>query len=315
VSYIDLYAARNERREELFKTKHFKCECIRCRGSNGWAMKDRVLDGVMCQKCKNGVYLTDEIKAKIQANTSHPTAAISMGKTNANANHNNNINNNKKNKKSNQNEKGQSTAEKNHTTTSTEETPVPAAAAETKIHEASQLFCEHCNYEISLNEVQTIRTTSAEILKSIVRTLTELKDAAKAKSQTQEFLQTYGKQKVLHPLHADLLNARIPLLNATHMLGDLNGSALACKEIVEAMTSSQIYPPIHHELADFLCHLGELFGNCAIEKKKENNTILERRFAKDSKDAYKRCLEMRKIVFGENHVKTLDVKKRLLGEK
>lgn len=56
VSYIDLYAPRNERRGNLLYTKQFWCKCRRCTTPMDKSV-DRFLNGVVCRQCQNGVYV------------------------------------------------------------------------------------------------------------------------------------------------------------------------------------------------------------------------------------------------------------------
>ncbi|GAN02388.1 SET domain-containing protein [Mucor ambiguus] len=56
VSYIDLYSDRDERRLELLQSKHFWCKCKRCASPMEKSV-DRFLQGVVCTKCKEDVYI------------------------------------------------------------------------------------------------------------------------------------------------------------------------------------------------------------------------------------------------------------------
>ncbi|KAG0162657.1 hypothetical protein DFQ28_001000 [Apophysomyces sp. BC1034] len=56
VSYIDLYAPRDERRIDLLQSKHFWCKCKRCTTPMK-ASVDRLLQGVVCTECKKDVYV------------------------------------------------------------------------------------------------------------------------------------------------------------------------------------------------------------------------------------------------------------------
>jgi SET and MYND domain-containing protein len=56
VSYIDLYSDRDERRQDLLTSKHFWCKCKRCTGPLDKSV-DRFLQGVVCSKCGNDVYV------------------------------------------------------------------------------------------------------------------------------------------------------------------------------------------------------------------------------------------------------------------
>lgn len=56
VSYIDLYAPRDERRHVLLGSKHFWCKCKRCT-SPIEASIDRYLTGVVCEVCLQDVYV------------------------------------------------------------------------------------------------------------------------------------------------------------------------------------------------------------------------------------------------------------------
>ncbi|KAI9032883.1 hypothetical protein CLU79DRAFT_728498 [Phycomyces nitens] len=56
VSYIDLYASRDERRQDLLKTKHFWCKCKRCTTPMENSV-DRFLQSVVCTCCSKDVYV------------------------------------------------------------------------------------------------------------------------------------------------------------------------------------------------------------------------------------------------------------------
>lgn len=56
VSYIDLYAPRDERRHVLLGSKHFWCKCKRCISPIETSI-DRYLTGVVCEKCHEDVYV------------------------------------------------------------------------------------------------------------------------------------------------------------------------------------------------------------------------------------------------------------------
>lgn len=56
VSYIDLYATRDERRQDLLYTKHFWCRCKRCSAPMK-ASVDRYLQSIVCEDCCNDVYV------------------------------------------------------------------------------------------------------------------------------------------------------------------------------------------------------------------------------------------------------------------
>lgn len=56
MSYIDLYSDRDERRQELLQSKHFWCKCKRCTSPMEKSV-DRFLQGVVCSKCKEDVYI------------------------------------------------------------------------------------------------------------------------------------------------------------------------------------------------------------------------------------------------------------------
>jgi len=59
VCHIEPFHSRAQRRQELLKTKHFKCDCSRCRVPLAKSV-DRYLDGVLCEKCGKGVYLNTQ---------------------------------------------------------------------------------------------------------------------------------------------------------------------------------------------------------------------------------------------------------------
>lgn len=56
VSYIDLYASRDERRHDLLGTKHFWCKCKRCT-TPMHASVDRYLQSIVCENCCDDVYV------------------------------------------------------------------------------------------------------------------------------------------------------------------------------------------------------------------------------------------------------------------
>ncbi|CAO3646060.1 unnamed protein product [Cunninghamella blakesleeana] len=56
VSYIDIYAPRDERRQNLLNSKHFWCKCKRCASSMDSSV-DRFLNGIVCKECEQDVYI------------------------------------------------------------------------------------------------------------------------------------------------------------------------------------------------------------------------------------------------------------------
>ncbi|KAI9257238.1 hypothetical protein BDA99DRAFT_584955 [Phascolomyces articulosus] len=56
VSYIDLYASRDERRQDLLGSKHFWCKCKRCTSPMDTSV-DRFLQSTVCKTCHEDVYV------------------------------------------------------------------------------------------------------------------------------------------------------------------------------------------------------------------------------------------------------------------
>ncbi|KAI9308593.1 hypothetical protein BJ944DRAFT_259961 [Cunninghamella echinulata] len=56
VSYIDIYAPRDERRQNLLNSKHFWCKCKRCTATMDSSV-DRFLNGIVCKTCQQDVYV------------------------------------------------------------------------------------------------------------------------------------------------------------------------------------------------------------------------------------------------------------------
>lgn len=61
VSYVDLFQSRQQRRMELFQTKHFMCQCARCTDEAYAAFpQDRFLDFPLCPRCTQEVAIPEE---------------------------------------------------------------------------------------------------------------------------------------------------------------------------------------------------------------------------------------------------------------
>ncbi|KAI7860712.1 hypothetical protein BDC45DRAFT_600531 [Circinella umbellata] len=56
VTYIDLYASRDERRQDLLDSKNFWCKCKRCTSPMEQSV-DRFLQSIMCEECHEDVYV------------------------------------------------------------------------------------------------------------------------------------------------------------------------------------------------------------------------------------------------------------------
>ncbi|KAJ2718633.1 hypothetical protein GGI07_005667 [Coemansia sp. Benny D115] len=61
ISFVDLYQPREQRRRELLLSRHFWCKCKRCSTLLSQSV-DRFMDGIMCNKCNDGVMIFEETK-------------------------------------------------------------------------------------------------------------------------------------------------------------------------------------------------------------------------------------------------------------
>ncbi|KAJ2831425.1 hypothetical protein FBU31_002275, partial [Coemansia sp. 'formosensis'] len=61
IPYVELYQPREQRRRDLLMTRHFWCKCRRCSTLLSHSV-DRLMDGIQCTSCKQGVMIFEETK-------------------------------------------------------------------------------------------------------------------------------------------------------------------------------------------------------------------------------------------------------------
>ncbi|KAJ3045762.1 hypothetical protein HDV00_007888 [Rhizophlyctis rosea] len=229
VSYVDLYAGREERRGKLLETKNFWCECERCVEDSE---RDREVDGVKCWHCRKGMFVAEDEGFK-----------------------------------------------------------------------CNRAECEGC---CTKEEYVAIQTT-AEREFGAAMDFAKARDAAGARSAFEHFLKVHdggNGEGDLHPRHHLLLNARATLINCCFRLSDFSAAASYSRTVAESMSSMMENWP---ETADFWFRSGEMeeiAARGALE-----GVIGETDATLDSaKAAFERSWRILRIVYGDDHPKTLNVK-------
>ncbi|KAJ3050053.1 hypothetical protein HK097_008945 [Rhizophlyctis rosea] len=135
-------------------------------------------------------------------------------------------------------------------------------------------------------------------------------DTAGARSAFERFLESHdgsnGKGN-LHPRHHLLLNAHASLINCCFRLNDLAIAAKHSRIVAEGMSSvMDVWP----ETADFWFRCGEMeeiASRAVLEGVvQECGATLE-----TAMEAYEKCWKIRRIIYGDDYLKTLKVKEEV----
>ncbi|KAJ2960129.1 hypothetical protein NQZ79_g4499 [Umbelopsis isabellina] len=241
VSYIDLFAPRNERRGNLLYTKQFWCKCKRCTTPMEKSI-DRFLNGVVCRQCQKGVYVI-------------PPAQING--------------------------------------------VVPGQDSE-----KSNYLCSQCDHTASHSNVAgAIERADKQYAQAI--TMIRQRKYGRAKEMLNGLIkgQEYAKTNyVLHEYNAILMNALVPLMNCLMFENNYLGAIGVNRQILHKLKDSGAVAENSPEIGDFLFNLGEVCQTLA--KENSGKTVVEQRWQQEAEKAFKECVALRKIAFGEDHPKT-----------
>ncbi|RKO86342.1 hypothetical protein BDK51DRAFT_35179, partial [Blyttiomyces helicus] len=296
VSHVELYQSRAKRQEELWQTKHIRCDCSRCKVPLKKSV-DRLLDGVLCFKCAKGVYLSEKDFPVKPEDVPAPAADAGKGKA-------------------------KSTGEKKGENTEPEaETAVVEAEAEdldAKLRaeaERVKAHCDECRHEVPLIQVESIRRGAAADHASLLNYFNrQLYDQAIYGFRV--FLQKY---KLLHPLNAELLNARVPLLTCLNAKKDNAASLGVNREILDVYERSGVLPALRQEYVELYSNLGDVLAalaeqNRPAEKKKNAHIaadVVARRYTKESKLAFRKAYDTAIVCLGKDHRRCKELSRKL----
>lgn len=242
VSYIDLFAPRNERRGNLLYTKQFWCKCKRCTTPMEKSV-DRFLNGVVCRQCQKGVYVI-------------PPAQING--------------------------------------------VIPGQNDDEK----SNYPCSQCGHTAQHSNVAgVIERADKQYAQAI--TMIRQRKYGRAKELLNGLIkaQEYAKTNyILHEYNAILMNALVPLMNCLMFENNYLGAIGVNRQILHKLKDSGAVAENSPEIGDFLFNLGEVCQTLA--KENSGKSVVEERWKQEAENAFKECVALRKIAFGEDHPKT-----------
>ncbi|KAJ3039051.1 hypothetical protein HDV00_012681, partial [Rhizophlyctis rosea] len=287
VSHVELYNARPIRKQELKLTKHFHCRCSRCEVPMRKSV-DRYLDGVLCRECHTGVYLSEKDLPKEEVEKLKEAKAAKGGK--------------KGKKKSASPEKEEEVKENGET--SPEETPTIESA-----------HCDVCGHAIPHPEVQMIQARAQQEFRDLYQhVMRPGTNQAQVANLLNQFVNFYGhRNRILHPYNATLHNARIPLQHTLFTLGDYAHALAVAKETVDIWEKSGVVPGARQEYVDMLCAVADCLeklgrakaggaageeGQAGKKKARQGSEMLSRNLLKESREYYRRALEVGEKALG-----------------
>ncbi|KXS11984.1 hypothetical protein M427DRAFT_59854 [Gonapodya prolifera JEL478] len=115
-----------------------------------------------------------------------------------------------------------------------------------------------------------------------------------------------GRMK-LHPSANMVVATRIPLLNLIISDEEWQAAYFTTKEIISAMERSGAIPTDHPEMGDFHLYLADN----ALRVSQMHSGKAGKLYEREAREAYRRCFEIRRRCFGDDHSKTIEVKRRL----
>lgn len=85
---------------------------------------------------------------------------------------------------------------------------------------------------------------------------------------------------------------------------DHAAAATLNRAVLKVVRESGAFPPNAPELSDYWFNLGELLTEQAAGFARGGRQLIQRKYEKEARQAFKECWEIRKVAFGEEHVKT-----------
>ncbi|CAO3589910.1 unnamed protein product [Absidia cylindrospora] len=269
VSYIDLYASRDERRQNLLETKHFWCKCKRC-ASPMDASVDRFLHGVVCTSCAQDVYVIPP--ASIED--------ISRGQTKLYSTKDDDV---------------WPCAKCGHVATvKTVRSTIEQAQA--KYRTGMTCIRKEKNYRRARKELEPLVYVGQKKAK--------LTDASSLPSPPLQPGELHPQDAIRFNASIPLMNC-LRYENDLKCAADVNRMIL---DFMQQQAKLHL-PENTSEVSDFWQNLGELCDSVAKDYRSSNRIPLEKKWNKDARNAFDQAAKVRSIVFGPDHPKTLLVKK------
>ncbi|TPX56565.1 hypothetical protein SpCBS45565_g08379 [Spizellomyces sp. 'palustris'] len=316
VSHIELFQPRSTRKQELLNTKQIRCDCSRCRVPLRKSV-DRFLDGVLCEKCHVGVYLSESEFPEI-AKDAHPVenGASANGSKAEGEQDSKAIDT-----KSEDVVDDSKTLASKDSEQAVERTEEEKQAAEQEAKAREELLkkecrCDNCGHVKKHIEVEMLRIQVQRDYQQIFQ-FVQSKNHGATITYFRLFIDRYQKGRLLHPYHVHLVNAHLPLLTAYKTLGDYASCLPIIKHVIDVYESSNIVAPLRHEFVELYAELGMILSALAIANRAEGNgrvhrggEVLEKRYKRETLEAYRKAYEVCRICLGEQSAKTVELKKK-----
>ncbi|KAI8997953.1 hypothetical protein BC832DRAFT_254396 [Gaertneriomyces semiglobifer] len=261
ISHIELFQPRPVRKQELLTTKQIRCDCSRCRTPLINSV-DRFLDGALCTECHEGVFLAEEEfpdfvepedsdESASEEDTTQTDGTVTEETTEATSD--------RSELPVNAASEGEKPAEGEEKKEKTEEEKRQEAEEE-KIRQKlmkKECRCDKCGHKIKLYQVEMLRIQAQKDYQQIFQ-LVQTKNHAVIIRFFKKFQEKYGKSKLLHPWHVQIVNSNLPLLTSYKELGNFGACLPIIKHLIEVYEETKIISPYRYEFVELYSELGSI---------------------------------------------------------
>lgn len=323
ISHIELFQPRALRKQELMTTKQIRCDCVRCRTPLRKSV-DRFLDGVLCDQCHTGVYLSEseypEIYPKEEGEEKKAENDDKQENGEDKKENGNKPENGKKEGGEEVKENGEDAKEGEEKKELTEEEKKAAeedAAARAEMLK-KEVRCDHCGHTRKLFEVEMLRLNVQRDYQQIFQLVTA-KNHPAVIQYFRLFLDKYQGSRLLHPYHVHLVNAHLPLLTSYKALGDHAACLPIVKHLINVYENTHIVAPTRHEFVELYQELGNVLSALTSGSRAETSErrshraageVIEKRYKREAIEAYRKAYEVSRVAFGEDGAKTIELRKK-----
>lgn len=339
ISYIDLYQSRYERGQELYMKRHEWCDCERCQEDINTSV-DKYLCGLLCDECHKDVYPVEsngfveynskvnDIKEKNEKRREKIRELVEVEFEKLKLEHE------KEEAKKAQENNGEVKKEgEEEEEVKKEEEPVKEEPTKEEPTEEEPTEEEEKCHIIGVDENEVYTCPSCQHQRNKARTLEFLQRVANEFVVPLSFIQS-GQfsvaegfltkimeryTKFLHPQSYYLMNARVQLINCYICQEKWEECIPLAKEIISIKEKSNVYPSKHYpELIDLYEGLGDYcsqglvsIDSSVIAGTAKDSDIKKKYLVKERSKAYNTCYDLRSVVYGKNHPKTLAIKRKI----
>ncbi|KAJ3412292.1 hypothetical protein HDV05_001003 [Chytridiales sp. JEL 0842] len=276
VSYVDLCASREERREKLLRGKHFWCTCERCEPTDseerGWDA-EWVLEGVVCAEC-------------LPENVVEGGEGDGPGSVNWRS-----IYVPPRQEEEEEEEEGERTWKCFHCGHA-----CPEAEIKSFLQQADLAHKSACDF-LSIDKRSALLS-----LQTFLRTFTHLQIPTTTTTSTTTPPPSQPRTLKLHPLHPLLLSTHSTLSNLHFSLLSLPLSIFHLRKVLESMSAWTL--PSWPERTDYAYRLAEVLEIHArtLPEGREREGVL-----KEAMEVFEGCWRGRVVGCGEGHGRTVEV--------